>query len=112
MGYFFYNILSIIAFPVLVVALVVRRKYRDGLCQRMGFIPKSVHDQLKGVHPIWIHAVSVGEVIASIPVIKKIKEVYPLKKIVLSTITSTGNDTARQKIPEIDFLIYFPYDFF
>ena len=112
MGYLFYNILSIIAFPVLVVALVVRRKYREGLCQRMGFIPKSVHDQLKGVHPIWIHAVSVGEVIASIPIIKKIKEVYPQKKIVLSTITSTGNDTARKKIPEIDFLIYFPYDFF
>ena len=112
MGYFFYNILSIIAFPVLVLALVVRRKYRKGLCQRMGFIPKSVHDQLKGVHPIWIHAVSVGEVIASIPIIKKIKEVYPQKKIVFSTITSTGNDTARQKIPEIDFLIYFPYDFF
>lgn len=112
MGYLFYNILSIIAFPVLVVALVVRRKYRKGLCQRMGFIPKSVHDQLKGVHPIWIHAVSVGEVIASIPIIKKIKEVYPPQKIVLSTITSTGNDTARKKIPEIDCLIYFPYDFF
>jgi 3-deoxy-D-manno-octulosonic-acid transferase len=112
MGYLFYNILSIIAFPVLVVALVVRRKYREGLGQRMGFIAKSVHDQLKGVHPIWIHAVSVGEVIASIPIIKKIKEAYPQKKLVLSTITLTGNDTARKKIPEIDFLIYFPYDFF
>ncbi len=78
----------------------------------MGFIPKSVHDQLKGVHPIWIHAVSVGEVIASIPIIKKIKETYPQKKIVFSTITFTGNKTAREKISEIDFLIYFPYDFF
>jgi len=112
MGYIFYNILSIIGFPVLLGALVVRKKYREGLCQRMGFLPKSVTDQLKGVHPIWIHAVSVGEVIASIPIIKKIKEVYPQKKIVLSTITATGNNTARQKIPEIDFLIYFPYDFF
>ena len=112
MGYIFYNILSIIAFPVLLVDLVARKKYRDGLCQRMGFMPKSVHDQLKGVHPIWVHAVSVGEVIASIPIVKKIKEVYPQKKIVFSTITSTGSDTARQKIPEIDFLIYFPYDFF
>ena len=112
MGYIFYNILSIIALPVLLVAVVAKKKYRKGLCQRMGFIPKSVHDQLKGVHPFWIHAVSVGEVIASIPIIKKIKEVYPQKKIVLSTITSTGHDTARKKIPEIDFLIYFPYDFF
>jgi len=112
MGYILYNILSILGFPVLLVALVVRKKYRAGLCQRMGFISNSVTAQLKGVHPIWIHAVSVGEVIASIPIIKKIKKVYPFKKIVLSTITSTGNDTARQKIPEIDFLIYFPYDFF
>ena len=113
MGYIFYNILSIIVFPVLLIALLVaRKKYRSGLSQRMGFIPQSIIDRLKGVYPIWIHAVSVGEVIASIPIIKKIKEVYPTKKIVLSTITSTGNDTARQKIPEIDFLIYFPYDFF
>jgi 3-deoxy-D-manno-octulosonic-acid transferase len=112
MGYFFYNILSIIAFPVLLVVLALKKKYRAGICQKMGFIPKSVSDQLRGVQPIWVHAVSVGEVIASIPIIKKIKELYPQKKIVLSTITSTGNNTARQKIPEIDFLIYFPYDFF
>jgi 3-deoxy-D-manno-octulosonic-acid transferase len=78
----------------------------------MGFIPKSIKDQLKGVRPIWVHAVSVGEVMASIPIIKKIKEAYPQKKIVLSTITFTGHNTAREKISEIDFLIYFPYDFF
>ena len=113
MGYIFYNILSILIFPVLLLALLVaRKKYREGFSQRMGFIPQSIIDRLKGVCPIWIHAVSVGEVIASIPIIKKIKEVYPTKKILLSTITATGNETARQKIPEVDFLIYFPYDFF
>ncbi|MCX8011604.1 MAG: 3-deoxy-D-manno-octulosonic acid transferase [Desulfobacterota bacterium] len=77
----------------------------------MGFIPQDLQQQLKGVRPIWIHAVSVGEVMASIPIIKKIKSEYPQKKLVLSTITATGNQTARQKIPEVDFFIYFPYDF-
>ena len=112
MGYIFYNILSIIACPVLLIAWVARKKYREGLRQRLGFIPKSVAEQLKGVRPVWVHAVSVGEVIAAIPIIKKIKEIYPQKKILLTTITATGNHTARQKIPEIDFLLYFPYDFF
>ena len=112
MGYILYNILSIIGFPVLLFALAVRSKYRAGLWQRMGFISKKIRVQLTGYHPIWVHAVSVGEVLASVPIIRKIKKEHPQKKIVLSTITSTGNNTARQKLPEVDFLIYFPYDYF
>jgi len=111
MGYFFYNVLLVITIPFFLFALAIRGKYRAGFKQRMGFIPQQLHKQLSGVHPIWIHAVSVGEVMASIPIIKKIKSEYPHKKLVLSTITATGNQTARQKIPEVDFFIYFPYDF-
>ena len=78
----------------------------------MGFIPRQIRAQLKGSRPIWLHAVSVGEVTASIPIIKKIKEKYPQLKVVISTITTTGNYTVRKKIPEADLVIYFPYDYF
>ncbi|MBW1679723.1 MAG: 3-deoxy-D-manno-octulosonic acid transferase [Deltaproteobacteria bacterium] len=112
MRYFFYNFVTFLALPVIVAAFGVHRKYRQGFWERMGFIPQQVQSQLKGTCPIWLHAVSVGEVTASIPIVKKIKEEHPGLKIVLSTITATGNYTARQKIPEVDFVIYFPYDYF
>jgi 3-deoxy-D-manno-octulosonic-acid transferase len=71
--------LSLLGFPVLLIALLVKKKYRQGLSQRMGFLPKLTNNQLKRVRPIWIHAVSVGEVIASIPIVKKIKEETKIK---------------------------------
>ena len=110
--YFLYNVVTLLAFPVIVGTVGFHKKYRAGFSQRMGFIPQSVQAQLKGSRPIWLHAVSVGEVTASMPIVRKIKEVHPRLKIVLSTITATGNYTAQQKIPEVDCVIYFPYDYF
>jgi len=112
MWYFLYNVVTFLALPVIVGTLGVHRKYREGFWQRVGFISHEIQSQLKSSRPVWLHAVSVGEVIASIPIIKKIKEEHPRLKIVLSTITVTGNYTARQKIPEADFVIYFPHDYF
>jgi 3-deoxy-D-manno-octulosonic-acid transferase len=112
MWYFLYNLVTFLALPIIVGAVGVHKRYRAGLLQRLGFIPPHIKAQLKGARPIWLHAVSVGEVTASIPIIKKIKEEHPQLKIVLSTITATGNHTARQKIPEADWIIYFPYDYF
>jgi len=111
MLYFFYNLLILLTIPIVAGSLVLRMKYRKGFLQRIGIIPKEVRSQLKGSRPVWLHAVSVGEVIASIPIIKKIKQQHPNLKIVLSTITNTGNYTARQKIPELDSIIFFPYDY-
>jgi 3-deoxy-D-manno-octulosonic-acid transferase len=60
---------------------------------------------------IWIHAVSVGEVMAAIPLLKSLKVRYPLKGIVLSTITDTGQKVARERSPEGTTVIYLPFDF-
>jgi len=78
----------------------------------MGFIPRKIKRQLKDCRPVWLHAVSVGEVLASVPILKKIKKEHPEVNVVVSTITATGNYTVRQKIPEVDAVIYFPYDYF
>jgi len=112
MLYFIYNLVTILAIPIIAVSLVLHMKNRRGFLQRIGIIPKEVKSKLKGSRPIWLHAVSVGEVIASIPIIKKIKKQHPQVKIILSTITNTGNYTACQKIPELDCVIFFPYDYF
>lgn len=59
---------------------------------------------------IWVHAVSVGEVIASIPFLRSLKENYPSKKIILSTITDTGQKVAKEKVPEGVITVYLPFD--
>ncbi|MDO8747424.1 MAG: 3-deoxy-D-manno-octulosonic acid transferase [Thermodesulfovibrionales bacterium] len=59
---------------------------------------------------IWIHAVSVGEVIASLPLLQKLKDRYPSVSLVLSTITDTGQRVALEKVPDRTKVIYLPFD--
>lgn len=59
---------------------------------------------------IWIHAVSVGEVIASLPLLQKLKDRYPSVSLVLSTITDTGQRVALEKVPDRAKVIYLPFD--
>ncbi len=59
---------------------------------------------------IWVHAVSVGEVIASLPLLQKLKDRYPSVSLVLSTITDTGQKVAMEKVPEGTKVIYLPFD--
>jgi 3-deoxy-D-manno-octulosonic-acid transferase len=60
---------------------------------------------------IWVHAVSVGEVMAAIPLLKSLKVRYPSKGIVVSTITDTGQEVAQERSPEGTTVIYLPFDF-
>ena len=59
---------------------------------------------------IWVHAVSVGEVIASLPLLQRLKDRYPSAILVLSTITDTGQKVAVEKAPEGSKIIYLPFD--
>ncbi len=75
------------------------------LTHRFGGIPN-----LQKKRPVWIHAASVGEVICSIPLFKKMKKEFPEIPIVLSSMTQTGNSTAKTLIPEADGVFFFPFD--
>lgn len=59
---------------------------------------------------IWIHAVSVGEVHAALPLVERLRSAYPRHRIILSTITDTGQKVAREKSPESTLVIYLPFD--
>lgn len=59
---------------------------------------------------IWVHAVSVGETIACMPFLKKLKKDLPDKKITFSTTTYTGQKIARERFPEADRIMYIPWD--
>ena len=61
--------------------------------------------------PIWVHAVSVGEAVSIKGLVDELRKVYPHKKIVISTVTATGNKIARGLANDGDFLTYLPLDF-
>jgi 3-deoxy-D-manno-octulosonic-acid transferase len=63
-------------------------------------------------HPgaIWIHAVSVGELLSSIALAKRLKEEYPNRPLVVSTTTITGQSLARERMQFADSVFYFPLD--
>lgn len=60
--------------------------------------------------PVWIHAVSVGEVIAATSFIKALKQRHPHLKITVSTITDTGQKVAQERLSGLADIIYLPFD--
>lgn len=59
---------------------------------------------------IWVHAVSVGEVLACLPFLKELKKEFPGRKIYVTTTTYTGQKIAKDKFPEADRIMYVPLD--
>jgi 3-deoxy-D-manno-octulosonic-acid transferase len=83
-------------------------KYRSGLAERLGFVPARLNDARPG--SIWVHAVSVGEVVAVSPLISELRQKYPDKQIFVSTTTATGQALARQRFGE-NRVFFMPLDF-
>ncbi|HTQ10631.1 MAG TPA: glycosyltransferase N-terminal domain-containing protein [Fimbriimonadaceae bacterium] len=106
-----YNILLTLAAPFWVPWMWFRaraRKERPIWSERFGNYDLKPRKDNKRV---WIHAVSVGEVVASIPILQELKKELPDHEIVLSVTTSSGHQTAREKAAALyDVLVYFPID--
>ncbi|MEE9548818.1 MAG: 3-deoxy-D-manno-octulosonic acid transferase [Candidatus Binatia bacterium] len=80
------------------------------LMERIGFYPEILKKTFRGCRPVWIHAVSVGEVRSAVCLILQIKERFPGRKIIFSTFTRTGNRIALQMGAGVDGVIFFPLD--
>ena len=59
---------------------------------------------------IWIHGASVGEIVATSPLVKEIRKAFPEAPILVSAVTVGGYNMAKQIIPEANAIIYFPLD--
>jgi 3-deoxy-D-manno-octulosonic-acid transferase len=108
---YLYNIplalMTAVSAPAWGVLLLTHPKHRAGFLQKAtGIAPTSGHTE----YPIWYHAVSVGEVMASLPLIRLIMENFPERPLRLSTVTATGQATARARVRGSAQTFYFPYD--
>ena len=111
--YLLYSVLLglalIVTLPYWLLQMMRHGKYRAGLLQRLGSVPAQIKNSAP-MPTIWVHAVSVGEVIASSPVIAGLQRKFPSHRVVVSTTTATGQKLAAKKFgPENVF--YFPLDF-
>lgn len=110
--YVFYSFLLFLAFlfqiPLYFIRLRVLRGERLYLKERLGWKLASIAHQKRS---LWIHAVSLGEVLSLQNLIKRIKERHPDWIIHFSALTNTGIRMAREKLQEVDHIFFAPLDF-
>ena len=86
-------------------------RYREGLGERLGFVPASLKDGVAGKRVVWVHAVSVGEVLAAERLIGELMAALGDGWVVaVSTTTATGQKIARERLVGCP-VFYFPLDF-
>ena len=136
MWYFAYNILLILASPFILLILLAKKRCRPGLAQRLGWFeggpfglfglsslfrrfgqiesdrPNRLNRQDRPDEPvIWVHAVSLGEVVAVVPLVRLLHSRYPEYRLVVSTVTDTGREAVEQRLAGVAEHRYAPLDF-
>ncbi len=77
---------------------------------RLGFFPREMIGKLKNQKIIWLHTVSVGEAQAAEGLIKELRQSCPEFRLVVSTVTKTGNAIVRKLLNPQEQATYFPLD--
>ncbi|HXG92138.1 MAG TPA: 3-deoxy-D-manno-octulosonic acid transferase [Blastocatellia bacterium] len=111
--YFLYGLaLSLLFFallPYFIYQAIRHGKYASSFRERLGFLPDEV--QGDGRATVWVHAVSVGELLAARALINRIRREFPDYRLVVSTTTMTGQRLARSQPRSFcDAVFYFPFD--
>lgn len=99
----------LIGLPFWLVQMLRHGKYRAGVWERFGRVPARLSlAQAEG--SVWVHAVSVGEVLAVAGLVSELRRRCPERRIYVSTTTATGQKLARTRFGD-DCVFYFPLDF-
>ena len=128
MIYFLYSLLLAVAMllslPYWLYQMLRHGKYRRGFAERLGSVPARLggpsgtlaenpaaeRSSISRPGPvIWVHAVSVGEVLAVSGLIEEMRRCFPRHRIFITTTTDTGQDLARKRFGDAN-VFYFPLD--
>ena len=85
-------------------------RYRAGLLGRLGKVPAHLAQAVAGSPTIWLHAVSVGEVLTAHRLVQELQAALPGYVIAVSTTTATGQALAAERFPGCP-VFYMPLDF-
>lgn len=115
MGRFIYNLLLPLGLLFFLPQLLLKYRRRGGWKSTFGERFARFGNRKKELKSyrgaIWIHAVSVGETVVALSMIRRYLQRFPEQKFILSTTTTTGQDVARSKCPENTAVIFCPIDF-
>src|SRR3989338_494742 len=101
-----FAVFAILYFPY----LLLKGRWHPYFSMRFGKFSEELKRGLQEKNNIWVHAVSVGEVLSVVNLIENIKNVFPVHQIVVSTVTKTGYALAKSTFLN-DIVIYAPLDF-
>ncbi len=112
MAFVLYNLILLLLSPVIAVFVLYRvlisGKSRNSWRQQLGWV--TLPSEIRNKDRIWIHAVSVGESVASAAVVTELKSSLPDVGVVVSTTTQTGQEMARKSVKDADGFLYYPFD--
>lgn len=111
---YIYNIVAlllvVLALPVFVFRMFHESGFKERLRQSFGFLPKEALEPVAKKDCIWLHAASVGEIVAASPIVKEFRRELPEYPILVSVVTASGYTMAKRIIKDADSIIYFPLD--
>jgi len=109
----FYNLALLAALvvgaPFWLWRMATTHKYREGMAARLGKVPAALAALARERPVIWLHAVSVGEVLAASRLVGELDRAFPQHRLVISTTTRTGQTLARERFGR-DRVFYCPHD--
>ena len=111
---FFYNLMTVIlviaAMPVFAYRCLRQDGFGERLRQSFGCLPAHALDKVAHKNCIWLHAASVGEIVATSPLVKELKKAMPETPVLVSVVTASGYSMAKRILTDVDGLIFFPLD--
>ena len=111
---FLYNLAAILIVTIIIPIFLLRATRERGFVERIkqsfGFYPKETIDKVARKDAIWVHAASVGEIVATSPLVREFRKVFPTSPILVSVVTTGGYEMANRIIKDADAIIYFPLD--
>ena len=112
--YWLYNILLVMYWATLIPMLIYRLVREEGFYERIkqsiGYLPEDLKKKISDRHAIWLHAASVGEIVAASSIVREMRKKYPDEVIIVSVVTATGFRMAHQIIEGADGILFFPLD--
>ena len=100
----------LVSLPYWLFQMVRHGKYGNGLAERLGRLPSRLRLPRGDERAIWVHAVSVGEVLAVAGLVEELQRRFPQHRVFISTTTDTGQAVARKRFGNAN-VFYFPMDF-